>query len=71
MTGLRLAIGRGPECPKCHETGFDDWHHERSLKTIGLVFAVAGRLRCHGCGRFFRVVRYFDGEVHSTMQTAA
>jgi hypothetical protein len=62
--GLKLAIARGPCCPFCRWDGFDDWHLERTLRPVGLV--LAGRLRCHACGKFFHIDRYPDGEVHST-----
>lgn len=62
---LMIEISSGPKCPSCQCDTFDDWHHERSIKQVGL--AIAGRLKCHGCGRFFGIHRYSDGEVHSTM----
>lgn len=68
MTGLLLAIARGPQCPTCHETGFDDWHHERTLRSYAGV--IAGRLKCHGCGRFFSIRHYSDGETHCSMKVA-
>lgn len=68
MVDLKIAIGPGPECPSCHEWGFDDWWHDRSIKApSGPVIALTGSLRCHGCGRFFKVTRYHDGQTHSTM----
>lgn len=65
--GLKIAIGPGPQCPHCREDGFDDWHHEPSLKVVGIV--LQGRLKCHGCGKFFRVEQYGDGETHSTARS--
>lgn len=59
-----IAIARGPECPHCRTDGFDDWHLEPSLKMVGTV--LTGRLRCHGCGKFFSMTHYHDGETHST-----
>jgi hypothetical protein len=61
---LRIAIARGPECPACHETGFDDWWHDRTARAEGGT--IKARLRCRGCGRFFSVSHYSDGETHST-----
>ena len=61
---LTIRIAPGPCCPRCGEDGFDDWHHEPSLRAVGIT--TAGRLKCHGCGRFFSVRRYLDGETHST-----
>jgi hypothetical protein len=68
-TALRIAIATGPECPKCHEDGFDDWWHDPSTKAVGGT--LMARLKCHGCGRFFSASRYSDGETHSTMRCAA
>ena len=68
-TDLRLAIARGPECPACHERGFDDWWHEPGLRSYGGV--IAGKLKCHGCGKFFSVRHYGDGETHCSMRCAA
>lgn len=62
---LFLEIDSGPKCPKCGLDTFDDWHHEKGLKQLGS--ALTGRLKCHGCGRFFHIHRYSDGEVHSSM----
>lgn len=69
---LLIRIAPGPECPKCLEDGFDDWWHGRTIRSgDGLVVLLKGSLRCHGCGRFFSVTRYVDGETHSTMRCAA
>lgn len=61
---LVIAIAHGPKCPHCRTDGFDDWHHEPGLRMVGI--ALTGRLKCHGCGRFFSVTHYLDGVTHST-----
>lgn len=64
---LRLAISRGPKCPRCGEDGFDDWWHDRSCRSgHGPVVELTARLQCHGCGIFFTVTHYRDGETHSS-----
>ena len=65
---MLIVAARGPECPKCHEDGFDDWWHEKGLKSCGGT--IRGRLKCHGCGRFFSVSHYADGTTYSTMRVA-
>lgn len=65
---LKIVIAHGPVCPHCGEDGFDDWHHEPSLKVVGI--SLSGRLKCHGCGKFFSVEQYGDGQVHSTAMSA-
>lgn len=68
---FKVAIAFGPKCPHCGCDGFDDWWLAKSLKPgVGLV-ALAGRLACHDCGKFFSVTRYHDGEVHSTARSRA
>lgn len=62
---LKIAIAQGPKCPCCGETGFDDWWHDPTLKTGFGIVAITGRLKCHGCGTFFSVEHYHDGETHS------
>lgn len=72
MADLRIAIAHGPECPACHVDGFDDWWHDKTVRSAhSLVVAMTGSLRCHGCGKFFAVTAYHDGLVHSTMRTKA
>jgi len=61
---LLIAIAPGPECPHCREGGFDDWHHDPSMKASGGV--MRGRLRCHGCGKFFSLTFIHGMDVHST-----
>ena len=75
MTDLKIAIAQDPECPNCHESGFDDWWHDPSFRLVtgisaGIPAVGIATLRCHGCGRFFKVTRYRDGETHSTMRGA-
>jgi hypothetical protein len=70
---LLIAIRHDPECPACGTWGFDDWHHDPGIKAgvpMGIV-ALKGRLKCHGCGRFFSITKYTDGECHMTMRKAA
>lgn len=63
---LKLAIGKGPICPHCGLDTFDDWWHEKTIGNgIGAV-QIEGRLKCHGCGKMFRVEKYYDGACHST-----
>jgi hypothetical protein len=62
---LKIAIAHGPECPNCGEDGFDDWWHDKTTKTGHRPVSLEARLRCHGCGRFFHVTQYGDGETHS------
>lgn len=61
---LKIAIGCGPICPHCGCDTFDDWHLERTLKTFCL--GIGGRIKCHGCSKFFGFKQYLDGECHST-----
>ena len=61
---LAIEIAPGPKCPRCREDGFDDWHHEPTVRVVGAV--TLGRLKCHGCGRYFSFTRFHDGETHST-----
>lgn len=71
---MKIAISRrGPECPSCGEWGFDDWWHDPFIKpAVGsLIVRLKGRLRCHGCGKFFNITQYTDGETHCTMGRAA
>lgn len=63
---LKLKIGPGPECPHCGCSEFDDWFHEKTLRSGVLLVKLAGRLKCHGCGKFFHVTQYFDGQCHCT-----
>jgi len=60
----------GPVCPCCGEDGFDDWWHEKTIKPsmAPLVVSLEGSLKCHGCGKFFRVEKYVDGEVHCSVK---
>lgn len=68
-TDLRIAIADGPQCPRCRESGFDDWWHDRTVRPgDGLVVSLRGSLRCHGCGRYFGVTSYVDGKTHSVMR---
>ena len=68
MSELRIAIAPGPECPRCHTDGFDDWWHERTVNVgDGGVVSLRGSLRCHWCGLWFSVTHYADGQTHSTM----
>lgn len=60
----KVRIAPGPCCPNCGLDTFDDWHLTPGLTGIGGT--ISGRLRCHGCGRFFRIDRYPDGVTHST-----
>jgi hypothetical protein len=63
---LKIAIAVGPECPSCGEDRFDDWWHDKSVRSPGgFVVSLTGALRCHGCGKFFAVTMYQDGETHS------
>ena len=52
------------------EDGFDDWWHEKTIKPsmAPLVVSLEGSLKCHGCGKFFRVEKYVDGEVHCSVK---
>lgn len=62
---LKIAIDRyGPKCPHCQEDGFDDWWHARTIRQRGSL--LTGSLKCHGCGKFFSVSQYSDGETHSS-----
>lgn len=63
---LKLAIACGPKCPHCDLDTFDDWHHERTLRPGFLLVAITGSIKCHGCGRFFHIDHYADGQTHST-----
>lgn len=70
---LLIAIARDPECPNCHTWGFDDWHRHPSMKPgipFGIV-SIKGSLKCHGCGKFFSITKYTDGECHMLMRRAA
>jgi hypothetical protein len=69
VSGRVVRISRvGPECPNCGAWEFDDWWHDRGIRSPGgPVVALSGALRCHGCGRFFSITRYHDGETHSVM----
>lgn len=67
QTTLKIAISGGPECPHCRLDMFDDWHLEPSLKMSGGL--LQGRMRCHGCGKFFSITQYSDGETHSTARS--
>lgn len=66
---LKTVIAYGPECPHCHETGFDDWWHDRGIRERGGL--LTGSLKCHGCGKFFSVRQYRGGETHSTAWSKA
>lgn len=67
-SGPKIVISRfGPVCPSCRCDGFDDWHHEPGLKFQGGIVGLTGRIKCHDCGKFFKVTAYLDGETHSTM----
>jgi len=68
-TEWTVAISDGPKCPKSHTEGFDDWWHDPSVRASGGI--MRGRLRCHGCGRFFSVTFYHGGETHSAMRIRA
>lgn len=62
-----IAISGGPKCPACGCQGFDDWWHDPTCRGgIGIV-RIHATLKCHGCGKFFAITQYDDGEVHSTM----
>ncbi len=63
---MLIKTASGPECPKCGNAGFDDWNHEPTLKTFSGI--ISGRLKCHGCGRFFSITHYTDGATHSIMK---
>lgn len=65
---LKVAIGSGPICPHCREWRFDDWHLERGLKPGMGAVRIQGAIKCHGCGKFFRLEQYHDGECHCTAQ---
>jgi transcriptional regulator NrdR family protein len=56
----------GPVCPNCQEHRFDDWWNEPTLK--GSSGSLRGRLKCHGCGRFFSIMQIMDGSVISTVK---
>lgn len=60
MAERKVRVCHGVECPNCGCDGFDDWWHNPTTKQDGML--VTARLRCHGCGRFFKVSRYPDGE---------
>lgn len=63
---MKIAISKwGPQCPNCGEDGFDDWWHAKSMKHGSGIVSIRGSLKCHGCGRFFSVTNYHDGETHS------
>lgn len=65
MGELKIAIGKyGPECPCCGLDTFDDWHHEKGLKEGFYPVQITGRLKCHGCGKFFHIDHYHDGATH-------
>lgn len=61
----KLTIAKGPSCPCCGETGFDDWWHDPTTRYDGL--AIRARLKCHSCGKFFAVTQYPDAVCHSTV----
>lgn len=66
MSMLAIRIDDGPHCPACDCNTFDDWWvGNKTLKSMGGV--TQGSIKCHSCGRFFRIEKYSDGEVHSTM----
>lgn len=67
MSELQIAIARNPECPSCHLDTFDDWWLDRTMKHGTYPVSIKGRLKCHGCGKFFSITKYSDGEVHSCM----
>jgi hypothetical protein len=61
---LKLEIDYGPKCPHCQMTGFDDWWHDKGIRAqLGLL---TGSLKCHGCGKFFAVKHWQDGQTYST-----
>lgn len=63
---LVLEISTGPVCPFCALDTFDDWWHDRTMKAGFGLSAVEGRLKCHGCGKFFKVRKDHDGCVTSS-----
>lgn len=66
MSERKIAIAQGPKCPNCAEDRFDDWWNDPSTKSgDSLAVSLRACLRCHGCGRFFSVTQYADGETHS------
>ena len=66
MTELLLKITKGPCCPVCGEDGFDDWHLSPGIRSYHGI--IRGALRCHGCGKFFSITHYPDGETHSSIR---
>ncbi len=60
MSERKVRVCRGVECPHCAEDGFDDWWHDKTCRQEGAL--TIARLRCHGCGRFFKTSAYPDGE---------
>jgi len=59
--GYEVRVRPGPVCPSCDLDTFDDWWHDPSFKRgVGLV-DIQGRIKCHGCGKFFSVERHHDG----------
>lgn len=66
---MLLAIARGPQCPKCGNDGFDDWHLDKSCRSGGgLVVDIYADLTCE-CGATFEVAHYADGETHSSISS--
>lgn len=68
-TGRRLMLAispHGPVCPACGQDGFDDWWLGKGMRS-GAAVSIEGRLKCHGCAKFFSVTQYHDGVTHSTM----
>lgn len=70
MADFKIKIANGPQCPSCNEDGFDDWWRDPSIRSPGgPIVALTGSLRCHGCGKFFKITCYADWETHSTMRS--
>ncbi len=71
LTNYEVRVARGPICPHCDLDTFDDWWNDPSMKPgVGLVH-FQGRIKCHGCGKFFRVEKHRDGVVVSEKGRAA
>lgn len=73
VSELKIRTGDGPICPKCDNDAFDDWWvGNKTLKRGGPVIELTGSIKCHGCGRFFKITKYQDGpkRFHSEMKAA-
>jgi len=70
LNGQKVIVSIGPVCPNCCLDTFDDWWHDPTMKRgVGMI-EFEGRLRCHGCGRFFSVAADLNGHVRSAAKVS-